>query len=94
MTKPPITIDNALVIEWAWSGKSPFGFILYDTGEIASEIYGFAICRYLDSQRFYRFSCNKKWEVEQDSDYDSIVTAKNNIPPQYNVIDIVWKKYE
>jgi hypothetical protein len=31
----------------------------------------------------YRFSCDKEWEVQQDSSYDSIENAIEQLPDQY-----------
>jgi len=95
MNIPPKLIDGAKVLEWAWSGNMPFGVIKYsDSNEVAAEIYGLAICQYKDSKIIYRFSCNKNWETEQDSDYSSIEEAKNNLPEQYKIVPATWVKYE
>ncbi len=40
------------------------------------------------------FSCNKDWEVEQDSDYDTIEDAIKSSPNQYKNILIKWKEYK
>jgi hypothetical protein len=96
--KPPKEIDGAKVLFWAWSGKEPFGTIKYVggnmDGKIAAEIYGLAICQYEKSSKIYRFSCNRKWETEQDSDYDSIEEAKEQLPFQYQKVDADWIVYE
>jgi hypothetical protein len=94
MSKPPKEIDGARVLEWAWSGDKPFGVVRYESGEIASEIFGLAICRYTGSNNIYRFSCDSEWETEQDSDYGSIAEAKENLPSQYRDVEAVWQKYE
>jgi len=93
MSKPPKEIDGAKVLEWAWSGNKPFGFVRYESGEVAAEIYGLAICSYSDSNKVYRFSCDSFWETEQDSDYESIEDAKDNLPIQYQEV-VNWQKYE
>ena len=90
MCIPPNTIDGAEVLEWAWSGEKPFGTLHYQSGEIASELYGLAICRYKNSNIVYRFSCNANWETEQDSDYNSIQEAKECLPKQYRNVNVVW----
>ena len=92
MVKPPKTIDGATVLEWAWSGELPFGLLTYTSGETAAEIYGFAICSYPEATNVYRFSCNKNWEAEQDSPYESVEAAKDNIPSQYNNALVNWVK--
>lgn len=94
MSKPPKEIDGARVLEWAWSGEKPFGVIRYESGEIASEIFGLALCQYDESDFIYRFSCNSGWETEQDSEYRSVVEAKENLPEQYRYIKANWQKYE
>jgi hypothetical protein len=95
MNKPPEKIDGARVLEWAWSGEIPFGVIKYADGEeIAAEIYGLAICQYDNSKIIYRFSCDRNWETEQDSDYTSIEEAKKNLPEQYKKVAVEWIQYE
>ncbi|WP_395008074.1 hypothetical protein [Undibacterium sp.] len=92
--KPPETIDGAIVIEWAWSGHIPFGVIKSaESNEAPIEIYGLALCQYIDANVTYRFSCNAKWETEQDFDYSSVEDAKANIPQQYRNVPIHWIKY-
>jgi hypothetical protein len=92
MSKPPDKIDNAKVLEWAYSGEKPFGFLYYQDGTVFSEIYALAICAYENSDTFYRFSCNKNWECLQDSEHNSIEEAKNNIPVQYKNAPLIWNK--
>jgi hypothetical protein len=94
MSKPPKEIDGAKVLEWAWSGNKPFGFVWYESGDVAAEIYGLAICSYSDSNKVYRFSCDSVWEIEQDSDYESIADAKDNLPIQYQEVEVNWQEYE
>ena len=94
MSKPPREIDGAKVLEWAWSGSKPFGVVRYDSGEIASEIFGLAICSYGDKGKVYRFSCDANWGTEQDSDYSTVDEAKKNLPNQYRAIEPEWQMYE
>ena len=94
MSKPTKEIDGATVLEWAWSGEKRFGVVYYEDGKIASEIFGLAICCYPNDQKIYRFSCDSKWETEQDSDYRSIEEAKSNLPWQYQEVKPKWQKYE
>ena len=92
MKNPPSKIDGAKVLEWAWSGSTPFGVIRDESGETLVKVFGLAICRYPGSQKIYRFSCDSDWESEQDSEYDSIAEAKNKLPSQYQETLIVWRK--
>ncbi len=94
MSKPPETIDNAEVLYWAWSGDVPFGVVNYTDGSIAAEIFGLAICQYKESSTIYRFSCDKEWETEHDSDYRSIEEAMDQLPEQYQKVAVKWCKYE
>ncbi|NMF47753.1 hypothetical protein HHL01_06120 [Pseudoalteromonas arctica] len=91
MSSPPLKIDGAIVLEWAWSGNKPFGVVKYQNGEVASEIFGLAICAYPDSDQVYIFSCDCDWETEQDSQYNSIQNAKDYLPEQYRHVKANWK---
>lgn len=84
--KPPLEIDGALVLEWAWSGQNPFGFV---RGAEPPEIFGLAIATY-DYKQFYRFSCDKDWNTVQDSSYNSVEDAKLKLPEQYKQVRAVW----
>ena len=84
--RPPSEIDGARVIEWAWSGDSPFGEI---PGSDPSLIFGLAIATY-DDREFYRFSCDRDWETQQDATHDSVREAKAQVPDQYRNSEIVW----
>ena len=86
MQEPPLEIDGAKVVEWACSGDLPFGHV---EGAESPEIYGLAIATY-DDVKFYRFSCNHKWDTQQDSIYDSIDDAKRLLPDQYRNIKTQW----
>jgi hypothetical protein len=88
MKKPPNKIDKANVLEWAWSGSIPFGKV----GE--TDIFGLAICQYENSDEYYRFSCDKNWETEQDGLYDSVEEAKNCLPEQYKNVPANWIFFE
>jgi hypothetical protein len=94
MNMPPDTIDNAEVLYWAWSGDRPFGVLKYTDGSVAAEIYGLAICRYNKSETIYRFSCDKNWETEQDSNYASVEDAMGFLPEQYKNVQVNWIKFE
>lgn len=93
MSKPPAQLDGADVLYWAWSEDEPFGCIPYTDGDIAAVIHGLAVCRYEDSGKVYQFRCNREWDVEGDSDYDSVDDAKQNIPDQYRNAAIQWNDY-
>lgn len=91
--KPPNQIDGADVLEWAWSGDTPFGVIMYaKSNDVAVEVYGIAICKYPDSDIIYRFSCDKDWETQQDSSYSSAAEAKEQLMKQYEGFPITWFK--
>jgi hypothetical protein len=87
--KPPSHIDGALVLEWAWS-ETPFGYIRFQDGSVAATIHGLAIARYPDSELFYRFSCNARWETEQDAAYSSVEEAKAFLSEQYQQSPVTW----
>jgi hypothetical protein len=53
-----------------------------------------AICKYEDAEVFYRFSRNRRWEVEQDGDYASAAEAMSYLPEQYTEVSARWVKYE
>lgn len=85
MSQPPENIDGAKVLSWAWSGAAPFGFV-------GSEpVYGLAICQYPSTGTIYRFSCGGGWETLQDSDYETVEEAKENVPGQYLNAQVTWK---
>ncbi len=85
--KPPDQIDGARVVEWAWSGSSPFGEV---PGAEPPEIFGLAIATY-DNIQFYRFSCDWSWNTTQDAVYDSIAEAKEQLPEQYRAVKVDWQ---
>lgn len=87
MNKPPKEIDGAKVLLWAWSGSVPFGFV----SDI--EIYGLAICQYENSNDVYRFSCDKNWETQQDSLYNSAEEAIEELPEQYRNVSAKWIEF-
>jgi hypothetical protein len=87
--KPPSHIDGALVLEWAWS-ETPFGHVRFADGSTAAAIHGLAIARYPNSEVIYRFSCNARWETEQDAAYTSVDEAKALLPEQYGQSPVLW----
>ena len=91
--EPPDYLDGAKVIKWAWSGQQPFGFVANEDGTESEEIYGLAICRYDNStskEPICRFSCDKNWEVVQDSIYDTVENAIRRLPDQYRNEEANW----
>lgn len=80
---PPDQLDNATVLEWAWS-TSGFGSV---SGE---PIHGLAVCRYGTEDDFYRFACDSDWQVLQDQVYSSILEAKTELPEQYRIEAPSW----
>ena len=89
--QPPQELDGAKVIKWAWSGHKPFGFVGNDADTERESIYGLAICSYGDNEGVYRFSCDKNWEVIQDSFYETIEQAIKQLPDQYKNAAANWK---
>ncbi len=88
--EPPTQLDGAEVIQWAWSGYVPFGFVSIDDEK--EMIYGLAICSYKDGAGIYRFSCNRNWEVIQDGFYGTIEQAITQLPSQYTNVEVRWNK--
>lgn len=77
MKSPPVMIDNARILWWAWAGDEPFGYCS-DT-----PVYGFAVCRNIRGGPFYRFSCDRDWATVNDSDHEDEDAAKNSVPANY-----------
>lgn len=88
--EPPDYLDRAKVIKWAWSGENPFGIIGNMDDDEKDIVFGLAICKYEDSNEFYRFSCNENWEVVQDGLYNSIENAIELLPDQYKNSERYW----
>ena len=92
--EPPDELDGAKVIKWAWSGNEPFGLLPITGSEKYNdsiEIFGLAICQYNDSDNVYRFSCDKNWEVQQDSVFKSVEDALRHLPDQYKFVTAKWQ---
>ena len=88
---PPPTLDGARVLWWAWSCDVPFGEM---PGAEDPHVFGFAVCRYdQHGDKYYRFSCNRHWEVLNDMDYLSEEDAKEDIPGQYDASRVDWQLY-
>ena len=88
--KPPEFLDGARVLEWAWSGDQPFGYMNDDTGLPVCAVHGQAICQYDGQHDFYRFTCDKNWDVVNDSPYDSVKEAKDGAEQMYRVSRSHW----
>lgn len=89
--EPPQELKGAKVIMWAWSGHKPFGFLGNEDDSERESIYGLALCSYGDNEGIYRFSCDKDWEVVQDSFYDTIEQAFDQLPEQYKNVAPIWQ---
>lgn len=90
--KPPAIIDGARVLEWAWSGEKPFGYVIgADPNEA---VFGLAIAAYEKEKTVYRFSCDAGWETVQDGLYVSVEEAKRQLPLQYQEVAVRWQVYE
>ena len=87
--KPPVKIDGARVVEWAWSGSAPFGEV---PGADPPENFGLVIATY-DNIQFYRFSCDRNWKTTQDAVYDSVGDANEHLPVQYRAVKANWQSY-
>jgi len=85
-------LDGAKVLWWAWSGETPFGELIGAEGE-DRWVHGFAVCQY-EKGSIYRFTCNKRWDVMQDSDHDTEAEAKAAIPSNYDASKVEWIAYE
>jgi len=73
--EPPDELDGAEVILWAYHPQKPFFIMEYSDGRPYKPIHGFAICRYEGEKKYYKFSCDKVWNVENDQICDSIEEA-------------------
>jgi hypothetical protein len=92
--EPPVYIDGAKVLKWAWSGLRPFGIVSNEDGSEEDEIYGLAICKYESSTDVYRFSCDKNWATVQDGVYKNIEDAIALLPDQYKNVEVYWHTTE
>jgi hypothetical protein len=87
---PPKTLDGAAVLYWAWSESTPF-FVMPDGAE-GIPIHGLAVCCYAKSGVAYRFSCNRDWEVENDSPYNSAEQAMRAPSAQFDANAVRWSR--
>ena len=86
--QPPRKLDDAWVLEWAWSDM-PFGEVAVPGGR-PKAIRGLAICQYEGSSRFYRLSCDENWQTIADVDCSSLDEAKALQPDQFRNVRVVW----
>lgn len=89
---PPDTLDSAEVLFWAWSGKEPFWVMNDSDGSFCSEIYGLAICKYKEEDKFYRFVCSRTWTVQNDTVYDSLEEIFETTRVQSPKSEVKWHK--
>lgn len=89
--KPPVCIDGAKVIKWAWSGAKPFGYVGTIGSPETEEVYGLAICIYEKNESIYRFSCDKNWETVNDASYATVEDAIRFVPVQYKNVEADWQ---
>lgn len=89
--EPPDELDGAEVLLWAYNPASPFFMMRYADGTEYKPIHGLAICRYKGSEVFYKFSCDRNWNVEGDFDETSIEAAVQNAQKQSSE-PITWIK--
>ena len=73
--EPPGELDGAQVQLWAYDPLKPFFIMEYSDGRPGKPIHGFAICQYKGEKKFYKFSCDSEWNVENDLDCDSVDEA-------------------
>ena len=84
--KPPNEIDGARVVYWAYS-QVPF-FVMADGGA-GIPIHGLAVAVY-SSGSVYRFSCDRDWETQNDSEWPSVEAATHAASADYEIAEIHW----
>ncbi len=89
--EPPDELDGAEVILWAYNPVKPFFIMKSSDGNEYKPIHGFAICSYKGSEKFYKFSCDRDWNVENDFDAASIEEAVE-IAKKQSSEPITWNK--
>ncbi len=94
MKKPQKKIDNANVMYWFYSEHEPIFEMPDSENKNKIKIHGLTICKYDSGDKVYKFSCNKNWEVVNDTLYDSIHEALNSTSLQYDIKTIKWVKYD
>ena len=91
MKQPPDTIDGAKVLFWALSHPEPIFIMRSADGKVAINIHGLAVCQYPNGQT-HRFSCDEKWETQNDIDCDTPEQALTAPSYQYDVSKVNWNK--
>lgn len=89
--EPPSKLDGAQVLLWAYAPRNPFFVMEYSDGRPYKPIHGFAVCRYQGEEQYYKFSCDAKWNVENDSVHAALeeaVTAAENMSTE----PITWNR--
>lgn len=90
--KPPPHLDSGKVLYWSWSGEKPFGKMRISQSPFEVEIFGFAIC--ILAGQIYRFSCDRNWKVQNDTDFITIKEAMEADYPAYKEQPTAWNKYD
>lgn len=76
MIPPPPRLDNARVLHYAISRGGRFHDMMTTGGALHCVIAAFAICRYdSDPRVIYLFGCSSDWEVQSDTDFESVEAA-------------------
>lgn len=97
MKKPPIRLDDAIVLEWivlqesnVETGKTS---ILHD-GTLIGKPEAFAICRHEDDPTdFLVFYCDEEWQVLAAAGHESIQQAKIQIEKGFSNTINNWVQY-
>lgn len=89
---PAEHINGAKVLQYAFSGQVPFGYLESSDKKTNVAIFGIAICQYESDQKVYCFSCNANWDVVQDSEYNTLSEAIGQIPPPFSDKQLHWHR--
>lgn len=87
----PIELDGAKVLFYTLQDE--YGAIKYPNGESADYYRFLAICKYANSDEYYLFCCNEKYEVVSDTVWDSIDKCMDAAASSYSK-SIVWYRTE
>ena len=94
MNASPKNIYHAKVVAWAIVGPSvqPTGNTVHRVdGREVGPAAGLAICESTDSQGFYLFYCDSKWEEFADTWHESLDDAKSQAEFEYKGICTEWQ---
>lgn len=87
----PKEIDGAKVLYYTTNQEmNDYGLVEFEEGN--TNITGFVIAKYDQSEDYYLFACNLKWEVIGDTVHDSIEKAKEFAGEYYNLESLVWNE--